>query len=116
MLSGDTIDVLNFHGEPIRDDTFLFVINAHYETISFLLPGHEGVEWDLLIDTTTESGFLTESKRFPAGDELSLTDRVACLLKLCGGTQAQARQESFRKRPFDFPQGAAAPEEVEKKE
>src|SRR4026208_257528 len=60
MLSGDTIDVLNFQGEPIRDDTFLFVVNAHYDTISFLLPGHEGVEWELLIDTTTEPGFLTE--------------------------------------------------------
>ena len=116
MLSGDTIDVLNFQGEPIRDDTFLFVVNAHYDTISFLLPGHEGVEWELLIDTTAESGFLTESKRFAAGDELPMTDRAACLLKLCGGTQAQARQESFRKRPFDFPQGGAATEEVEKKE
>jgi glycogen operon protein len=116
MLSGDTIDVLGFQGEPIRDDTFLFVINAHYETISFLLPGHEGVEWELLIDTATEQGFFAEPQRFSAGDELPVIDRGACLLKLCGGTQAQARQESFRKRPFDFPQGGVAPEEVEKKE
>jgi glycogen operon protein len=115
MLSGDTIDVLSFQGEPIRDDTFLFVINAHYETIPFLLPGHEGVEWQLLIDTATEQGFFAEPKRFGAGDELPLIDRGACLLKLVGGTQAQARQECFRKRPFDFPQGAA-PEEEEKKE
>jgi len=43
-------------------------------------------------------------------------DRGACLLKLCGGTHAQARQESFRKRPFDFPKGEVAPKEVEKKE
>jgi glycogen operon protein len=116
MLSGDTIDVLDFQGQPIRDDTFLFVINAHYETISFLLPGHEGVEWELLLDTATEPRFFPEPKRVPAGDELPVTDRAACLLKLCGGTQVQARQESFRKRPFDFPQGRAAPEEVEKKE
>jgi glycogen operon protein len=116
MLSGDTIDVLSFQGEPIRDDTFLFIVNAHYDTISFLLPGHEGVEWELLIDTATEQGFSAEAKRVGAGDELAVIDRGACLLKLCGGTQAQARQESFRKRPFDFPQGGAAPEEVEKKE
>src|SRR5438477_3027101 len=116
MLSGDTIDVLSFQGEPIRDDTFLFVINAHYDTISFVLPGHEGVEWQLLIDTATEPGFFAEPKCFGAGDELRVTDRGACLLKLVGGTQAQARQESFRKRPFDFPQGGAAPEELEKKE
>src|SRR5215831_3734274 len=111
LLSGDTSDVLSFEGEPIRDDTFLFVINAHYETISFLLPGHEGVEWQLLIDTATEPAFFGGSKRLGAGEELPVIDRGACLLKLCGGTQAQARQESFRKRPFDFPQGGAATEE-----
>jgi glycogen operon protein len=116
MLSGDTIDVLNFQGEPIRDDTFLFVINAHYETISFLLPGEEHIEWQLLIDTATESGFLVEPKSFASGDELPVIDRGACLLRLSAGTQAQARQECFRKRPFDFPRGGAAPEELAKKE
>jgi isoamylase len=116
MLSGDTIDVFSFQGKPIRDDTFLFVINAHYETISFVLPGNEGVEWQLLLDTASESGFVPDPKSFAAGDELPVLDRGACLLKLTGGTQAQARQESFRKRPFDFPHGSPAAEEVEKKE
>jgi isoamylase len=109
MLSGDTIDVLNFQGDPIRDDTFLFLINAHYETISFLLPGQEHIEWQLLIDTARESGFLVEPKSFASGDELPVIDRGACLLKLSAGAQAQARQESFRKRPFDFPHGAPQP-------
>ena len=109
MLSGDTIDVLNFQGQPIRDDTFLFLINAHYETISFLLPGQEHIEWQLLIDTESESGFLIEPKSFASGDELPLIDRGACLLKLSVGAQAQARQESFRKRHFDFPHGAPQP-------
>jgi len=115
MLSGDTIDVLNFQGEPIRDDTFLFLINAHYETISFLLPGQEHIEWQLLIDTAIESGFLPEPKGFASGDELPVIDRGACLLKLSAGAHAQARQESFRKRPFDFPHGAPQPS-PEKKE
>ncbi|PYL78973.1 MAG: glycogen debranching enzyme GlgX [Verrucomicrobia bacterium] len=109
MLSGDTIDVLNFQGDPIRDDTFLFLINAHYETISFLLPGQEHIEWQLLIDTASESGFLAEPKSFASGEELPVIDRGACLLKLSAGAQAQARQESFRKRPFDFPRGVPQP-------
>jgi isoamylase len=109
MLSGDTIDVLNFQGEPIRDDTFLILINAHYETISFLLPGQEHIEWQLLIDTAIESGFLAEPKSFASGDEMAVVDRGACLLKLSAGAQAQARQESFRKRHFDFPKGASEP-------
>jgi isoamylase len=116
MLSGDTIDVLNFQGDPIRDDTFLFLINAHYETISFLLPGQEHIEWQLLIDTASEPGFLVEPKSFASGDELPVIDRGACLLKLSGGAQAQARQESFRKRHFDFPHGAPQPVVPEKKE
>ncbi len=115
MLSGDTIDVLNFQGDPIRDDTFLFLINAHYETISFLLPGQEHIEWQLLIDTALESGFLAEPKSFASGDELPVIDRGACLLKLSAGAQAEARQESFRKRHFDFPHGAPQPS-PEKKE
>ena len=115
MLSGDTIDVLGFQGEPIRDDTFLFLMNAHYETISFLLPGQENIEWQLLLDTATEFGFLAEPKSFPSGDELPVIDRGVCLLKLSAGAQAQARQESFRKRPFDFPHGAPQPA-PEKKE
>jgi isoamylase len=114
MLSGDTIDVLNFQGQPIRDDTFLFVINAHYETLSFLLPGQEHIEWQLLLDTAAESGFLPEPKSFASGDELPVTDRGACLLKLTAGMQAQARQESFRKRPFDFPHGQPPPLQTEK--
>jgi len=115
MLSGDTIDVLGFQGEPIRDDTFLFLMNAQYETISFLLPGQENIEWQLLLDTANESGFLAEPKSFPSGDELPVIDRGVCLLKLSAGAQAQARQESFRKRPFDFPHGAPQPA-PEKKE
>jgi len=115
LLSGDTIDVLGFQGEPIRDDTFLFLMNAHYETISFLLPGQENIEWQLLLDTASESAFLAKPKGFPSGDELPVIDRGVCLLKLSAGAQAQARQESFRKRPFDFPDGRPRPA-TEKKE
>src|SRR5207244_10116849 len=100
MLSGDTIDVLNFQGDPIRDDTFLFLINAHYETISFILPGQEHIEWHLLIDTASESGILAEPKTLASGEELPVLDRAASLLKLRPGEQAQARQEAAREPRF----------------
>jgi glycogen operon protein len=105
LLSGDTIDVLSFTGEPIRDDTFLFLVNAHYEPIPFLLPGHEDLEWQLILDTATEEGFLAEPKRFASGEDVPVADRSACLLKLTSGTQAHARQESYKKRHFDMPGG-----------
>jgi len=107
MLSGDTIDVLNFHGEPIRDDTFLLLINAHYEAISFLLPGQEHLEWQLIIDTSLAEGFLPQPRKYGSGEDVILQDRACCLLRLTRGTQAEARQESYRKRRFDFPQKSA---------
>src|SRR5438270_3537135 len=105
LLSGDTIDVLSFTGEPIRDDTFLFLINAHYEPIPFLVPGQEHLEWQLFLDTATDEGFLAEPKKFLSGDDVPVADRGTCLLKLTSGTHAQARQESYKKRHFDMPQG-----------
>jgi len=103
LLSGDTIDVLNFEGEPIRDETFLLLINAHYEPVPFVLPGQEHIEWQLILDTTHAEGFLTEGRKFASGDDLDLGGRATCLLKLISGAQAQAREESWKKRHVEFP-------------
>ncbi len=116
LLSGDTIDVLNFHGEPIRDDTFLLLINAHYEPIPFLLPGQENLEWQLILDTSHESGFLPEPKPFASGEDVPVADRGVCLLQLTRGGHAEARQESYRKRRFEIPQRSAAAKSAAKKE
>jgi glycogen operon protein len=99
LLSGDTVDVLTFEGEPIRDDTFLLLINAHYEPIQFVMPGEEHLEWELILDTGDEDGFLPRTRKFASGDDVDLADRSSCLLKLVAGGQAQARQESWKKRP-----------------
>jgi isoamylase len=103
LLSGDTVDVLTFEGEPIRDDTFLLLINAHYEPIPFVMPGEEHLEWELILDTNDEDGFLPKTKKFASGDDVDLRDRSTCLLKLVAGAQAQARQESWKKRPVGIP-------------
>ncbi|MEP7071376.1 MAG: glycogen debranching protein GlgX [Verrucomicrobiota bacterium] len=99
LLSGDTIDVFTFTGEPIRDDTFLFLVNAHYEAVPFLLPGREHLEWELMMDTTKAEGFLPEPRKLASGEDLLMLDRSACLLRLSGGAQAEARHESFASAP-----------------
>ena len=114
LLSGDTLDVLSPTGEPVRDDTFLFLINAHFETIQFLLPGQEHLEWQLIIDTANAEGFFPEPMKFASGEDVPVIDRGACLLKLTAGTQAQARQESYKKRRFDMPSTTAAGGPAEK--
>jgi glycogen operon protein len=103
LLSGDTMDVFNFQGESIRDDTFLLLINAHYEPIPFVLPGQEHIEWQLILDTMDPNGFLREPRKFASGDDVDLGGRAACLLQLVGGAQAQAREESWKKRRVELP-------------
>ncbi|MEY2527507.1 MAG: isoamylase [Verrucomicrobiota bacterium] len=102
LLSGDTADVVSFEGEPVRDDTFLLLINSHFETIQFVLPGQEHLGWELILDTTNEEGFLREKRGFASGDDVDLADHSACLLRLTSGEAAKAREESWKKRHFEF--------------
>jgi glycogen operon protein len=110
LLSGDATDVLNFEGESVRDDTFLLLINAHHEPIAFVLPGQEHLEWQLILDTSDAAGFVAEPKRFASGDDVDLGGRACCLLRLVGGTPAQAREESWKKRQVEFPRFTAEEE------
>ena len=110
LLSGDATDVLNFEGESIHDETFLLLINAHYEPIPFVLPGQEHLEWQLILDTTDPNGFLVHRKKLASGDDVNVGGRVCCLLQLVGGAQAQAREESWKKRHVQFPRFTAEEE------
>lgn len=56
-LSGDAIEEVDDRGNPIRDDTLLFLLNAHYDQVSFVLPSKPPkMLWDLLLDTRAETG------------------------------------------------------------
>src|SRR5215211_3598867 len=103
LLSGDTIDVLSFEGDPIRDQTFLLLINAHHETIPFVLPGEEHLEWRLVLDTANEAGFVENGERYASGDDFVVEGRATKLLRLTAGSQAKARHESWKKRQVDVP-------------
>jgi len=110
VLSGDADDLIDERGEPMRDDTFLFLINAHYESIPFLLPGEENLEWAQILDTTDEDGFFKTLKKFPSGDDVDLGARSASLFILTQGEQPRARTESWRKRLFKFAEVSAEEE------
>jgi isoamylase len=111
LLSGDTLDVANFEGQPVRDETFLVLLNAHYEPIAFVLPGLEKLEWELMVNTADDAGFLREKTVLASGDDVEVDGRAICLLRLTGGAQAQARQESWKKRHFGLPAALSAEEE-----
>ena len=98
LIAGDAPDLVDEHGEPVRDDTFLLLINAHHEPIPFLLPGEEHLEWELLLDTSNDDGFLKQPRKFSSGDDVDLGGRACMLFKLSQGEQPSARHESWRKR------------------
>src|SRR5207248_772744 len=100
LVSVVAADLFDSRGEPLRDDTFLLLINAHHEPIPFVLPGEEQLEWEQVLDTTSEDGFLKTPRKFSSGDDVDVSDRAACLLKLSRGEQPRARHESWKKRAF----------------
>ncbi len=97
LLSGDAIDVRSFHNEPILDRTFLLLLNAHHEIVSFTVPGREGVVWETILDTADEDGFLAEPIKRASGDENELTARSLALLRLTTEAGGEARASSWRK-------------------
>lgn len=98
LLSGDAMDVRDAQGEPIRDNTFLLMLNAHYEEVNFTLPGQEGVKWELVLDTQLDDGFAESGCIRTSGDEVALIERSLALFQLHTGSQAAARTDSWAKR------------------
>ncbi|MBP9919952.1 MAG: glycogen debranching protein GlgX [Dermatophilaceae bacterium] len=54
FLNGAAIPETDTRGNPIVDDSFLLLFNAHYEDIDFVLPEQiYGLQWTSVIDTAT---------------------------------------------------------------
>ncbi|MDB5694427.1 MAG: glgX, partial [Alphaproteobacteria bacterium] len=97
LLGGDTLDVRDSRGNPIKDDTFLLLFNAHYTPVRFILAGKENIGWEMLIDTRLERGFLSTPAGLASGDELELEARSIVVLRLSRGLQAHARADSWKR-------------------
>ena len=80
LLSGKALDVRDWHGKPIADDTFLLLLNASHESVEFTLPNHAAQRWAVVLDTTDELGFLTPQPQHTAGKRFPLTARSLVLL------------------------------------
>ena len=79
-LSGGSLDECDRFGQPIRDDDFLLLINAHYETIPFQLPDYPGDEdWLCVLDTAFADGLSTDG-RYAQGSTFPLQGRTLALL------------------------------------
>jgi len=81
LICGEAIEEVDRHGQPLRDDSFLVLLNAHHEIIPFTLPSSTPVRgWRLLIDTSDPAGTPARSRRFAAGTVYPLQSRSLALL------------------------------------
>jgi isoamylase len=52
FLNGDAITEPGPRGEPVRDDSFLILLSAHNEPVTFTMPGPRfGRRWAVEVDT-----------------------------------------------------------------
>ena len=83
FFNGKTIPNPNPRGEPVTDDNFYIMINAHYEPLVFSLPGTSwGEIWIKELDT--EGGWLEVEEILKEGDQINLEARSLVVLRSHG--------------------------------
>jgi glycogen operon protein len=82
FLNGEAIPSPDLWGRKIFDDSFLFLVNAHYEPLEFTLPDPLwGDEWEWVLDTG-RGGFPEEEQPVRGGSAVQLESRaIAVLMK-----------------------------------
>ena len=89
-LAGDLLTDVDEKGNPIKGDTLLLMINAHWEEITFTMPvTTAGDVWQTLIDTAEPDRPPVPRVR-KAGETFPLFGRSLALLRTVRPEQAQA--------------------------
>ncbi len=83
-LAGDAIEELDARGNRIFDDTLLIVLNAHHESVSFVLPTQRSkMRWELMLDTREAPG-RRRHRLMRGGEKYDMESRSLALLRLIG--------------------------------
>ena len=87
FLNGDAITERGTRGEPVRDNHFLLLFNAHSDAVQFALPGADHADgWHVVVDTAARPGRPgTGAGRSPAvlssGTAVDVTGRSVMVLR-----------------------------------
>ena len=80
FLNGEAIPNPNPRGEPVNDDKFYLIFNAHDEPLDFTLPGPEwGEHWLKELDTVV--GWIENEASLKSGDRLTVEARSLVVLR-----------------------------------
>jgi isoamylase len=81
-LAGDAIEEVDARGNRVVDDTLLILLNAHHETIPFVLPAHRRkLHWWVILDTS-EPITRREQRQLRGAAPYPLKERSLVLLRL----------------------------------
>jgi glycogen operon protein len=79
FLNGSALSTRTPRGEPVVDDSFLVLFNAHYEETTFTLPPRRfGARWTVELATSQPDA---EPALYPARGEVSMQDRSVAVLR-----------------------------------
>ncbi len=78
MLNGNTLQVSDEDGNPVKDDSFLMVINAFHEGVEFTLPSSPSDrQWKYVLNTENVENPFEEA---PGGDKIIVGGRTFVLM------------------------------------
>jgi len=81
QLAGDAIEEMDDEGLPVRDETFLLLLNAHDEAVPFALPKPEPhMEWELCLDTRDWEP-VPDGRLFKGGEPYPLEGHTLAVLR-----------------------------------
>ncbi|MFO7812761.1 MAG: glycogen debranching protein GlgX [Pelovirga sp.] len=79
-LNGAAIPNPNPKGEPVTDDNFYLIFNAHYKALEFALPGPDwGKSWTREFDT--DNGWSEDKKTIEAKAQLKIKERSLAVFR-----------------------------------
>jgi isoamylase len=79
FLNGDELHETTSRGEPIGDESFLVLFNAHHEPVTFQLPARRfGTRWKLELSTADPHA---EERSFAARDPVEVESRSLLVLR-----------------------------------
>ncbi len=82
FLNGKAIPTVDDRGDPVVDDSFYILFNAHYEAINFKLPECSwGDRWLKTIDTNEPVPDLRERRELKAGEEVPVEAHSLMVLR-----------------------------------
>ncbi|MFG2180072.1 glycogen debranching protein GlgX [Streptomyces sp. L500] len=81
FLNGSAISEPGPRGEPITDDSFLLMFNAHDRPLDFTVPVDHGAQWQVVVDTARPEGVAADGPKVRAGERLTLVDRSLAVLQ-----------------------------------